>query len=84
MRRCGFNMLSLIILLTIVWGLFILVSVFLTVILFQDSIVERILRPASLVRAVVGLVTFLAWTYAWKRLAEFFLYNILLRRRRPL
>ena len=80
MRRCWFNILAVLALLTVVWGLFILVSVSLANLLFQDSAIELILRPASVTRVVVGVAAFLAWVYVWKRLAEFLLYRVLLRR----
>ena len=78
--KCSFNLFAVIILLTVVWGLFILVSVSLTIFLFQDTILERILKPISLIRVSIGVMAFLAWIYTWKKLTEFLLYNILLRR----
>jgi len=78
-KKCSRNLIAVIVLLTIVWGLFLAVSIFLTVLLFQDAIIEKILRPISLIRVLIGVGAFLAWVYVWKKLTEFLLYKILLR-----
>ncbi len=79
-RKCSYNLAAMIILLTIVWGLFLAASIFLTIFLFQDTIIEKILKPISILRVLAGVVVFLAWIYTWKKLTEFLLYNILLDR----
>jgi len=69
----------LIILITIIWALFIIVSASLAYLI--SSAVEVQSFVSSLARVGAGLVIFTAWVVAWERLVEIWLYRIMLRRR---
>ncbi len=68
----------LIILTTVIWLLFIIVSaalgILITTSLEVDGVIPRLSRVAA------GLIIFTAWVLAWERLVEVWLYRIMLGR----
>jgi len=80
--RYLFNILSVMVLLTIVWALFIIISIILSILLFSPDITTAPIGPISIIRIVSGTTAFILWVYAWKKLTEIWLYKILLRRRK--
>ena len=71
----------LIILITIVWFLFILISVTLSILLFPpEGLMGLTTLVLSVVRVISGIIALVVWIYFWKKLAEFWLYRLLIRR----
>lgn len=73
------NTLSLILLLTIIWASFLLVTYILASTLFPALEQADGDLATSLARVVIGVSTFSAWVYGWYRLTRFWLYRLLLR-----
>lgn len=70
----------LVVLLTIVWALFLSVSMILGLII--SATLENPWSEGQFVRVFVGAAVFITWVVVWQKLAEIWLYDIMLRRRR--
>lgn len=73
------NTLMLLILLTIVWATFLLVTYILASTLFPALEQTDGDLFLSVARVAVGILTFSAWVYGWYRLTRFWLYRLLLK-----
>ncbi|MDJ0270033.1 MAG: hypothetical protein NXY59_05755 [Aigarchaeota archaeon] len=75
----GVKIFMLIILLTIIWALFLGVSVILSVLITlpEGQVAGDMFMSAA--RVFVGLFAFAVWVFVWERLTEFWLYRIMLR-----
>ncbi len=77
--KSGAKVFLLLILLTIIWALFLGVSVILSVLITPPEGQVAGDTFMSVARVLVGLFAFAVWVFAWERLTEFWLYKIMLR-----
>ncbi|MDW8062845.1 MAG: hypothetical protein RMI43_01585 [Candidatus Caldarchaeum sp.] len=73
------SFLSLVVLLTLVWALFLIATSFIAFVVLP--VIEGSDRGviSSVARTVAGFVVFAGWVVGWQKLTEFWLYRILLK-----
>lgn len=75
------NFLLILLLLTIVWATFLVVSYAVAITVFYTLEYPQISILMSISRVAVGLVIMCCWIIAWYKLTKLWLYRILLRKR---
>ncbi|MCS7132819.1 MAG: hypothetical protein NZ918_03785 [Aigarchaeota archaeon] len=74
----GKNFVSVLVLFTVIWATFLVVSYLIAITIFYTLEYPQMMSSMSILRVIVGLVIAGGWVTAWYKLTRFWLYRILM------